>query len=152
MHILFIFWAIHTPSHERTREFGQERNITKMTGGGDKKNEGSSDSELLSLVRRDVSGMSDDDLDRLVLETKLEASRRRKIPMPSPNTFKRWGVAFLLVVVALFILLKAETSAVESDSKGGGVQDKDTLAAPGEKGAWLGGDDPLDKNKKARGG
>lgn len=116
-----------------------------------KKKGGQSGSELLALVRQDVSGLTDDDLDRLVLETHLESGRRRKIPLPSPATFKRWGAAGALMLVAFFILFKAETSAVGNGNESGTSTDKNTVMAPdGQKGAWLDGDDQVDKMKKER--
>jgi hypothetical protein len=94
---------------------------------------------LLELVKRDVNTLSDEDLERLMLETNMESSRRNKLLNTNGSFLKsRWLASFLLLGVAFFILFKAETNSVHEEPK---------LAAPGEKGAWLLGDTTTEKKE-----
>ena len=126
-----------------------------MAGGDSKRNEGSNKSadELLALVRKDVSGMSDDDLDRLVLETKLESSRRRKMPVMSRDAFKRFGAVMALLMLVLLLVFKGEKSAMDNSSSSNNSDvagGDEVLAKDGEKGVWLGGDQDLEAARKKK--
>ena len=126
-----------------------------MAGGDSKRNEGSTKSadELLALVRKDVSGMSDDDLDRLVLETKLESSRRRKMPVMSRDAFKRFGAVMALLMLVLLLVFKGERSAMDNSSSSNNSDvagGDEVLAKDGEKGVWLGGDQDLEAARKKK--
>ena len=138
---------------EKSSISNSNNNSNNTMEGGDKRNDGSSQSsvELLALVRKDVSGMSDDDLDRLVLETKLESTRRRKIPTLSRETFKRYGAALALLVVVLLLVFKGEKSAMDSDGSAASMTGGDEiLAKDGQMGAWIAGDADLEAAKKKK--
>ena len=110
--------------------------------------------ELLELVRRDVGGLSDEDLERLALETQLEASRRNKLLNASGSFLKsRWLAYLALLGVAFFILFKAETNGIKDDGSNNKVDKKvvveeTKLAAPGDQGAWMLGDTTTAKKKE----
>jgi hypothetical protein len=98
--------------------------------------------ELMELVKRDVSTLSDEDLERLALETSMEASRRNKLQNVSLSSFlkSRWLVSFGVLAIAFFILFKAEANGVNDNKLDKKSMEETKLAAPGEEGAWLLGD------------
>jgi len=105
--------------------------------------------QLLALVKRDVSSLSDVDLNRLMEEAKQEASRRKRVgyptlPQSGTNARSRWVGAIAFLAVVCFLLFKAETSEIDTD-----IAEKEAkIAPPGQKGAWLGDPTPNEDEKK----